>query len=328
MRHGGGVWDTGNPYEWIDFSANLRPEGPPPWIEKAIRDARKDIRFYPDPEMRRARRGLSRFLGLPEECVLPVAGGVAGIDLVLGLSAGSVFIQPPTFSEYAERAAVYGRACSAWSGRCREGDTLVVCNPNNPTGEARPRSELLSLWEILSSNGGSLLVDEAFIEFCPAYSMRNLIRPNLIVAGSLSKILGTPGIRLGYICGDPGLISVLRRKMYPWPLDAFATEIAARIPEHADVIRADAELNAERRGAFSVQLRQLGAEVYPSESNFLLVDFRQDMLAAAERLRSRGILVRTCSSFALPGSFWRLAVRTEAENARLISELEEILHER
>ena len=62
--------------------------------------------------------------------------------------------------------------------------------------------------------------------------------------------------------------------------------------------------------------------------NFLLVDFRRDMIAAADLLRSRGILVRSCYSFGLPDSYWRLAVRMEADNTRLINELEEILHVR
>ena len=327
MRHGGRVWNTGSPYEWTDFSANLRPDGPCQWIMDTILDARKNIRFYPDPEMKRAGEGLSRFLNLPEECVLPVAGGIAAIDLSLSLSAGCVLILPPTFSEYAGRAAVYGRKCEAWSGTCRKGDTLVVCNPNNPTGSVRTQAELLSLWKTVTADGGDLLVDEAFIEFCPEYSMRGYIRPGLIIAGSLSKILGTPGIRLGYICADPETVRLLRSRMYPWPLDAFAAEIAAHLPEHTDEIRADAERNTARRSAFADQLRELGAEVFPSEANFLLADFHRDMRAAADQLQSRGILVRTCSSFGLPDSFWRLAVRTEEDNTRLISELEEILHE-
>ena len=81
MKHGGGVWHTGNPYDWIDFSANLRPDGPPSWIREAVHDAQKNIRFYPDADMRRAGKGLARFLDLPEACVLPVAGGIAAIDL-------------------------------------------------------------------------------------------------------------------------------------------------------------------------------------------------------------------------------------------------------
>ena len=85
-------------------------------------------------------------------------------------------------------------------------------------------------------------------------------------------------------------------------------------------------MNRQRRSRFGEQLRKLGAEVYPSQSNFLLADFGRDMTAAAEKLKEKKILVRTCGSFGLPGSFWRLAVKTEEENTRLIAGLEEILH--
>ena len=166
------------------------------------------------------------------------------------------------------------------------------------------------------------------IDYCPEYSLRENIGPGLILAGSLSKILGVPGIRIGYLCAVPETVQRLQLRMLPWSVDALATEIAVHLPDHKDEIIRDAERNAVRRERFSSQLRQLGAEVYPSRGNFLLADFCRDMSSAAVRLRSRGILVRTCSSFGLPGSFWRLAVRTEDENTRLITELEEILHER
>ena len=326
--HGGGVWDAGSPSRWLDFSASLRPEGPPEWVREVMAEAQKSIAWYPDLTMRRARKGLSDYLGVPEDHILPVAGGIAAIDLALSVCSGKVFIIPPTFGEYAARAALYGRQVETWPGRCGENDSLVLCNPNNPTGEARSREELLSLLETVRSNGGNLVVDEAFIDYCPEYSLRENIGPGLILAGSLSKILGVPGIRIGYLCAVPETIQRLQLRMLPWSVDALATEIAVRLPDHKDEIIRDAERNTVRRERFSSQLRQLGAEVYPSRGNFLLADFCRDMSSAAVRLRSRGILVRTCSSFGLPGSFWRLAVRTEDENTRLITELEEILHER
>jgi len=70
-------------------------------------------------------------------------------------------------------------------------------------------------------------------------------------------------------------------------------------------------------------LEELQAEVWPSQSNFLLVDFKRDMTRVAEWLKTQGILVRTCASFGLPPPFLRLAVRTENENALLIHALRE-----
>ena len=328
MNHGGNVWVTETPSEWLDFSANLRPEGPAEWVPEVIRQSLEHIRYYPDPENKRARKGMARFLGVAEECVLPVSGGAAAIDLVIQLTAGRVLTLPPTFGEYAARAAVHGRKSAVWNGFCEPGDTLVVCNPNNPTGKIQTKEELMTLLAGTLAGRGSLAVDEAFIEYCPEYSLRGELCPGLILLGSFSKILGIPGVRLGYICAEPETIDRLRQKTLPWTPDAAATEIAAALPDHREQIIADSKLNRQRRRLFREQLQKFGAEVAPSHSNFLLADFHRDMSAAAVALKARKILVRTCASFGLPASFWRLAVKTEEENTRLIAELEEINHVR
>ena len=328
MNHGGCVWDTDHPSEWLDFSANLRPEGPAEWIPEAIHQSLENIRYYPDPEMKRARRGMARFLGIPEKCILPTSGGAAAIDLVTQLDDGCVFTLPPTFGEYTARAAVHGRKTAVWEGMCGPGDTLMICNPNNPTGEIRTQEELAALLAEVKAGGGSLIVDEAFIEYCPEYSLRRNLCSGLIILGSFSKILGIPGIRLGYICAEPETIDRLRQKTLPWTPDAAAAEIAAALPEHREEIAAECELNRKRRNLFRTQLQTLGAEVHPSQGNFLLVDFHRDMSAAAETLKAGKILVRTCASFGLAASFWRLAVKTEEENTRFIAAMEDILHVR
>lgn len=327
MNHGGYVWINDDPCEWLDFSANLRPEGPPQWVRETFHVAVEKLRFYPDPDMKRARKGLAAFLDVPDECVLPTAGGMEAIDLALSVSDGRVFFRQPTFCEYAVRAAVHGRENAIWAGQCDSGDFLVLCNPNNPTGETKPREDLLTILDTVRANGGNMIVDEAFIEYCPEHSLRDVVSSDLIVLGSFSKILGTPGIRLGYLCASAEMVARLLRRIRPWSLDAAATEIAVQLPNHKDQIREDAELNKRRRKAFSMLLQSRGAEVYPSESNFLLVDFHRDMSFAAEELKRRKVLVRTCSDFGLPDSFWRLAVKTEEENAHFVAALEEILHE-
>ena len=109
MIHGGCVWETGNPADWLDFSANIRPEGPPEWVVEALRSSIDDVRYYPDINMRRARSGLSEYTGLPEECVLPTAGGEAAIDLALSYRNGRVYTLETDFGEYTRRAAVHGR---------------------------------------------------------------------------------------------------------------------------------------------------------------------------------------------------------------------------
>ena len=98
MRHGGNVWE-GQPADWLDFSANLRPEGTPAWVMDTMRAALSQACYYPDRAMRAARAGLALYLGVDESCVLPTAGGAAAIDLTLGVRRGAVHEQQPTFRE-------------------------------------------------------------------------------------------------------------------------------------------------------------------------------------------------------------------------------------
>ena len=263
MIHGGGVWETGNPAEWLDFSANLRPEGPPEWVVDALRDSLADVRYYPDPDMARARKGIAAFTGLPEEWVLPAAGGTAAIDLVLSARTGCVYTVPPAFGEYARRAEIHGRRCVLWQGECGPGDTLILSNPDNPTGKAAGREELLAFYGKLNAAGAELIVDEAFVDYCPEYSLRRYIRPGLVVVGSLTKILGIPGVRLGFICTVPEEIRAFRERMLPWALSAQAAEIAARLPDYGDQVRGDALLNEKRREILAAGLEKLGRRFFP-----------------------------------------------------------------
>ena len=327
VEHGGDVWRGGSPGEWLDFSANLNPEGPPAWVRAALAEGVRRVGVYPDPRDAAALAGLSAHLSLSEDCLLPTAGGIEAASLVALLAretcAGHAVAQP-TFQEY-------GRLCGAHRDisraaladyRPRPGEWLWLCNPNNPTGDALPRAELLSLLGRVAAAGGRLVLDEAFIDYCPEYSLRDLAPecPSLVVLGSLTKSLAIPGARLGYVAAHPGAINALRRLGPPWRLNCLAAAVAAALPGHAADFERIRALNASRREAFAAGLAALGARVYPSEANFLLCDFGRDMRPAAEALRERGILVRPCGAFpGLTHGHVRLCVRTEEENERLIN---------
>ena len=321
MKHGGNVWEAESPSDWLDFSANLRPEGTPAWVMRAMQAALCHARYYPDRAMRAARAGLAAYAGVPEACILPTAGGVAAIDLCMALHPGRVRTEAPAFGEYAERAAVHRREHTLWDGCYAPGDLLMIGNPNNPTGSARDREDILALHERAMRSGAALAVDEAFIDFCPEHSVRRDVLKGLTAVGSLTKTLCIPGVRLGYVCAAPEVIARMERQALPWSLNMLAAEIAAQLPAHLKDIRRDAERNAQRRERLAGMLRAHGARVEPSQANFLLADFGRDMSAAVERLRAQHILVRTCASFGLGNSVLRLAVRTDAENDILVGAL-------
>ena len=105
MKHGGNVWQGNGPSEWLDFSANLRPEGPTEWVKAALLSGMENARYYPDPSMKRAKAALADYLGIPAACVLPTAGGISAIRLANMLPSVETVLFTPCFSEYEQFAA-------------------------------------------------------------------------------------------------------------------------------------------------------------------------------------------------------------------------------
>ena len=340
MTHGGDVWQGGRPGDWLDFSANLRPEGPPEWVCAAMRAALEEAAFYPDPTMAAARRGLSEYLELDLECVLPTAGGISAIDLVSGLPASDVLLPEPCFGEYEALAAVKNTRVRRVSLLNADGvgglaDTLAggslvwLCNPMNPTGRTFDASEIGALLDAVEAAHGWLAVDEAFIGYCPERSVRRWVasRERLIVVGSLTKLLGIPGVRLGYVCAQPSVLKDMRKRQLTWELNCFAASVARALPDNRRELLNEAEVNRRRRERLRAELEALGARVYPSGAPFLLASFPCPVAPIAEKLREKRILVRQCLDFPGidDGRHLRLAVKTEAANERLIKALKEAL---
>lgn len=327
--HGGDVWRDGSPEDWLDFSANLNPEGPPDWVREAMAEGLKNAARYPDARSAAALRGLSAHLGVPEECLLPTSGGIEAIGLAAGLSSRHAVAQP-TFQEY-------GHLCGAHRDVPLEelpryapgpGECLWLCNPNNPTGGALSRGEVLALLARTEAAGGRLAVDEAFAGYCPERSVIDAVvdYPGLVVLGSLTKILAIPGVRLGYLAAHPSVIAALKEGLPPWRLNCVAEAVAAALPGHGPDFDAIRARNAHRRERFAAALRSLGAAVSPGAANFLLCDFHRDMGPVVEALRQKRILVRPCGMFpGLTHGHLRLCVRREDENARLVAALREEL---
>ena len=324
VTHGGDVWRGDSPEAFLDFSANLNPEGPPEWVRAAMAEGLERARYYPDLQSAAARRGLAAHLGLDPACVLPAAGGIEAARLAASLPGRHVIAQP-TFQEYGHLCGQHRDVSrDALSTFCfAPGDALWLCNPNNPTGDALPREVVLSLLERAEAAGARLIVDEAFIEYCPQHSVADQAadHPALVVLGSLTKVLAIPGIRLGYLAAHPSVIEGLSPDLMPWRLNSLADAVAAALPGHAGDFKAIRALNEARREKFSRELSGL-ARVYPSEANFLLCDFGRDMRPEIERLKLKNILLRPCGMFpGLTHGHVRLCVRTEEENARLIEML-------
>jgi threonine-phosphate decarboxylase len=266
--------------------------------------------------------------GLSE--VAAIAARAAGVP-------GKALILEPTFSEYAAAARAAGlepvrRVARRPRDRFRldlaslevpEGVSHVfLCNPNNPTGDALTRAEVLEIAGRVRERGGVLVVDEAFADFAPEISVAAEVDEHLCVARSLTKFFAIPGLRLGcLICADPGRVQAVQPS---WSVNAVAAAAGlAAVRDRRFAATSVAEVARLRAELFEALGALTALTPFPGAANFLLVHGPEGL---PERLLRRGVLVRGCEPFAgLGPGYFRVAVRGEAENERLLAALREEL---
>jgi histidinol-phosphate/aromatic aminotransferase/cobyric acid decarboxylase-like protein len=303
----------------IDLSASLNPLGPSPAALTAARAA--GLGRYPEPDARSLAVAAAARHGLPPACVVPVPGASWGLWLAIVALAGdgaACLGLGPCFGEYERLARTAGAAwrearCpapdQAWreadvaaelSGPC---DVCVLANPANPAGT---RLEAGGLRRLCAAHPAvRFVVDEAFAGFAPPGTSLLDGRPppdNAVVVRSLTKELALPGLRMGYLVAPEPVAAALAGVLPAWPLSAPALAAAAAglaDPEH---LAAGAALAARHLGALAAALRSGGLRPLPTCANYLLCEAP----GLAERLAGRGVAVRDCASFGLPG-FVRIA---------------------
>ena len=309
-------------YGILDFSANLNPL--PPKLEMKF-DA-ESLGYYPDDSYFALKSEIARlFDRKPEE--ITVGNGSVEIIRVFCASvlsdANRAYIHQPTFGEYEFSATLAGAGVTEKES---EATVSFLCNPNNPTGEIRPREFLELYADECRRNGRILFLDEAFIELSdPAQSMVEHPDSHLFVMRSLTKSFSVPGIRFGYGFGDPDLIERMEAMRPPWTVNSFAEEVAFEAFRHyADLEASRAYIRKEREWLCDA-LAGYCKTIFPSSVNFLLLDLGRDVSGICARFEAEGILVRDCHSFGLPTCI-RVAVRTHDENMRLVEAFSTCVH--
>ena len=333
---------------FLDFSANINPLGPPAVVLAAGAEAlHGEARRYPDLHYPELRAALAGYLEVPAETVLPTNGGAEALFLAArtaaeGSTGSTAIVLEPTFSEYAAAARAAGlevvrvvarrpasgfRLDRAILEEALEDSRDVVglvflCNPNNPTGDAVSREEVLQVAERVRKAGAVLVVDEAFADFAPRLSVASEVDEALFVARSFTKFFAVPGLRLGCLVAQvPGRVRVFQPS---WSVNAVAAAVGVAAANEAPFVEATlAEVALRRRELFSALEGLPGITPYPGAANFLLVRGPRGL---PEELARRGILVRGCEPFCgLGPGFFRVAVRRKEENERLAQTLGDVL---
>ena len=320
----------GAPFAGIDLSASLNPLGPYPAALEAAR--RCELGRYPEPDARQLINAAAKRHRLDEDCIVPTPGASWGLWLctvaLLGRRDCCLAIGP-CFGENRRSAEIAGaefEEVSVWppdhdSLSCelevvlaRRPAMLMIANPSNPGGQAIAGSDVRRLCQQHPQT--MFVIDEAFASFAPAGTSVLEGGPpprNAVVVCSLTKELAMPGLRMGYIVGAAELASRLNGVLPAWPLSAPAIAAAVAGLTDQSHVELGAALGRKHVAGLAAALAAVGAAPFPSDANYLVAHAP----AAFSSLRSRGIAVRDCASFGLPGHIRMAAPKPDEMRAVL-----------
>ena len=347
FAHGGDVFNLARamdraPDDFLDFSANINPLGPPQGLKKHLQAEMARIVHYPDPWARELVQAAAEAYGLAGEEIAAANGSTEVLYLLPRLcSLKRALIPVPAYVDYervcrreglqVERLPLgfeegFAVDWSALQSELRHGPALVFLGqPNNPTGGVFQAERLRAL---AAEHPDSLfVVDEAFADFVPGLDRLLYRRPeNVLVLLSLTKFYALPGLRLGLAAGSRELIRSLCEALPPWSVNYLAQSAGQRVLLDAAYARRSRDRVREWREGLREQLEDIsGLRVYPSQANFLLCRLEGSDTGApalASELAKRSILIRDCSNFAgLSDRYFRVAVRTPEENRYLVQGL-------
>jgi histidinol-phosphate aminotransferase len=297
-------------------------------------DARTQAR-YPRREV--GEKLVADFLDVPPAQLLLTNGADEAIDLLCRAYLepdNEVLIVVPTFGMYEVFAQMEGaKAMRVPAGpefsfpvqNVIESVTantrlIVICNPNNPTGVAVSRSDILKVIE--AAPDSAILLDEAYFDFSRQTLIDQIGKlPNLFIARTFSKAYGLAGLRLGAIAGDLEQMSVLRRMASPFNVNAFAIECLAEALADKQFVTDYVSQVAASREWLQKELEQMNFKCWPSQANFVLCRFGEAKNAILKALNGRGISLRDrpdCEGCV------RITIGTQTEMERLISELKQV----
>ncbi|MDY5813514.1 MAG: threonine-phosphate decarboxylase [Bacteroides sp.] len=288
------------------------------------------IHAYPEPTPLRLEQLLAERLGLESTQLCVTNGATEAIYLVAQAFAGKTSaVWMPTFSEYADACQVHGQRVRAFyhmEALPSDADLVWICNPNNPTGETRPLKQLIDL---IDAHPQKLFILDQSYEY---FTLKEVLkasdavnRKNVLIVHSMTKQYAIPGLRIGYLLGDSGVLDDVRHRRMPWSVNALAIEAGSFLLTSNDFVLPDPGFLISERERLQSSLKATGmVEVWPSDTHFFLLRLRMGRASALKEYLAtyHGILIRDASNFeGLDDSFVRIAVQTPPENDRLVEAL-------
>lgn len=290
--------------------------------------------------------------GVRQEYIVPGNGAAELIKILMEKLPGKLGVTYPTFEEYPNRREkdlleIYNPnnndfhytvddLMSYYSAH--PVDSILLINPDNPSGNFIPKSDVLTLAEWCYMRSVKLVVDESFVDFSIGYTDNTLLSndlldkyPNLIVVKSISKSFGVPGLRLGVLASsDINLIDAIKKDVSIWNLNSFAEFYMQIFSKYELDYHKACQKFAVERDRFWKELKSISyLRVIPSQANYFLCEVLPPFTShdlTVKLLNESNILIKDCSTKkAFVGrSYIRIAIRNREDNKKLIQKLKEL----
>ena len=331
----------------IKLNQNENPFDLPPELKRELLSEFMDRPWnrYPDVFPEELIAALSDDLGVSPESIIASNGSNELMYTILMTIVGSgtkVLIPTPTFFLYEKIVAVLEGTVIAVPARedlsfdtdgiiaaaQREKPSLIILNsPNSPTGQMLSIDEVK---RIIDATDAIVLIDEAYIEFAdyPSAISELSMCDRLIILRTFSKAFSMAGLRIGYLLGQPGLCTELRKPKIPFTVNHFSASAAIRVLKQKELIADRIELIKKGKQTLFESLQKIeGIKVFPSQTNFLIFKTNGDARALFEQLLSEYVLIRDVSSYPMLENTLRVNAGTEEENEAFLRSMKKYIRQ-
>ena len=310
------------------------------WLDANENPFETIVNRYPDPFQTALKKELSIIKELQTNQIFIGNGSDEAIDLMFRAfcepDKDKSYIFPPTYGMYEVSAKINNIETvkinlkpdfqlpdkSEFIEKIDSAGLLFICSPNNPTGNTY---SLKSIKEMASAFSGIVIVDEAYIDFSSSMSAISLLNetPNLVVLNTLSKAYGLAGLRLGMAFASKEIIAIINKIKPPYNINSLSQIEGLKALKNTEMFLEQINLLKLERDLLVEALSTIPSvrKIYPSEANFLLVEFDQsDKIFNV--LRSKGIIIRNRTRDVK--NCLRITVGTPQQNRILIKAIKEI----
>lgn len=339
----GGYWRFPN---LLDFCYLVNPFFPPQKLKDELKASFDTLLSEYPSGMRINSLLIAKYFHINKDYAVVGNGAAELIKSLMEGMHGRLGVVYPTFEEYPNRYnqvelvtfipdnkdfSYAADDLMAYFGE-RDIQTLLLINPDNPSGNFIPFQDLLRLAQWTQERNTRFIVDESFVDFSEGYEGNTLLRddlleqyPHLVVMKSISKSYGVPGLRLGVLASsNKELINRIRKDVSIWNINSFAEFYMQIYGKYESDYRKGCALFITERKRFKKELEAISwLRVIPSQANYFLCEVL-DKYTSHELMRMllirHNIFIKDCSTkFAFGGrNYIRIAVRNEEDNNKLV----------